>query len=88
MIAIGHEGWAQKKIIDPKPKIDLLRSISPETADELAARITKKPMFGAAPGPFDDTRRAYNEARPLLLKDGKEADVHALRPVGRTEYDP
>jgi hypothetical protein len=74
LIAAKEPGWEQKQIVDPTPTYDVIREISPEAADELAARFASHKVYRQ-----DATAAAWPKALDRLGREGTEASLSDLR---------
>ena len=77
MVAIGAKGTKGLSVVDPKPILDRLKSISPEAFSEYEDRLKSKKVYA-----FEDTVRAWPETKSRLLRDGETADLSDLVPAG------
>ena len=76
LILVGHPGWKQKQILSTEGLVKELEKASPDVAAELALRLTKGRNRVL---PFDQVREAWPKARELLLKNGPDASLSAIR---------
>jgi hypothetical protein len=76
LIVLGHEGWAQKKILPVDGLLKELRAAAPAVADEYEARMHKgrNKVYS-----FEGVRKVWPEAKARLLKDQEEASLADLR---------
>jgi hypothetical protein len=69
LVTLGVPGWQQKTLMETASLYEDIRSTSPELADEIEARMTKKKVYD-----FDAVREAWPEVKERILLDRQEAD--------------
>jgi hypothetical protein len=69
LVVTGVPGWAQKDLMETASLYEDLRTTSPELADELEARMTKKKVYD-----FDMVRENWPDVKARLLQDRQDAE--------------
>lgn len=74
LTVMESEGYKGRKLAPVKEQMEVIRSISPEVADEIGQRFAQKKIYA-----FEAVAKAWPEVRGRLVKDGGEAVVSDIR---------
>ena len=69
LIVMGVPGWKQKVMMETESLYEDLRTASPELADEIEARMTKKKVYD-----FNDVKENWPDVKARVLEDRQDAD--------------
>jgi hypothetical protein len=70
---VGEPGYAGRKLLSAEDQLAVIRAISPEAADEIAARYAVAKI-----APTETVARLWPEAQQRLLAEGSEAELRDL----------